>query len=191
MVTCAQIIEQALTMSKVIASGENPEAEEATDGLFALQGMFDQWVTAGVFGIMRDVYKTTDYTAKEQEAITTSGSPTITIPDLFDNECCGEQQRVPRDLACIQIFDRDAQTFRTVIYDRVQWVDIAELELTDECPLAVRGQDGLAASLAVRYVEQFGQGKLTPSVVAKAGQFRAAFGNKRVASRDCGESVYL
>ncbi|MGH8678698.1 MAG: hypothetical protein ACREUQ_10150 [Burkholderiales bacterium] len=177
-------------MAKVIAAGEQPTAEEGDDGLIALQGLYDQWANDRVFGKMKAVYKVADYTAREQDAVTIDGGFTVTIPDTFNWNGDAGTDRTPRDLACIQVIDRDAGTFQTYVYDMIQWVALNGLSLTDQAPLAIRGADGLAASLALRYAEQFGQGKLTASIVTKAEQFRASFGNARVDAHDCRESVY-
>lgn len=193
MPTCADIIAQGLRATRVIAMGENPTEPEADGGLFALQGMFDEWVNNGVFGILTDTYQTSAYTAKEQEIIVTDGSPVITIPTTYDADGCTygspNGQRAPLDLACIQIQDRTAGTLRTWLYDR-SWKRIDALALTDEAPLASRGQAGMAAAVAVRYAETFGQGKVTPLIVNSAGKFMAAIGNRRIAAR-ASETAYF
>jgi hypothetical protein len=186
MPTCADIITQGLRLARVIASGENPKADEATDGMFALQSLFDEWVAGGVFGLMTDTYQTAAYTAKEQQIVITDGSPVITIPTTYD--ACGDTtgnpngQRAPLDLACIQVRDRTAGTVATWLYDGA-WKQIDALALTDEAPLASRGQMGMAAAVAVRFVESFGKGKVTPLMLDSAGKFFAAFGNRRIAAR--------
>lgn len=186
MPTVADTITFALRLARVTASGESPTAEEANDGLFAVQGMFDQWVSSGVFGLMTDNYQTQAYSAKEQEIVITDGSPAITIPTLYDADGNVPPnptgQRAPLDIACIQVQDRTAGTTTSYIYDR-GWTEVQALVLTDPMPLASRGQDGLAACVGIRYVETFGVGKVTPMMINLAGKFMGAMQNRRIAAR--------
>ena len=65
MATCLDIITHALKLSKVLSSGEEPTADESRDGLVALQSLYDQWRTGGMFGELCDYTLEVDETAEE------------------------------------------------------------------------------------------------------------------------------
>lgn len=162
MATCRDIVSRALRMGGVISKGEDPEAAELSDGVMALQGLYDGWFTGGMFGRLKDYYTEDDYDAEVgQRVFITSG--TVTLPDLVDDE------HPPRDLAAIEINDADGR--QAWIWDRQEWVRIDTLAAADEAPLSNRGAEGLAACLAVSIMEEYGASP-GPVTVAKAGAFR-------------------
>lgn len=169
MPTCRDIITRAMQMAKVLPIGDEPSADEANAGLDALNGMYERWVTTGMFGAMKDVYATSDLTAGENERITiTSGA--VTLPTTIDDE------RTPRDLSVVEIFETGAR--QVWVYDRNAWVSLGELGLSDEAPLALRGRSGLAACLAAEWVELFG-GEITSSIARTAAAFRLNIATKQ------------
>jgi len=163
MATCRDVITQALQQSRIAALGDAPEDSEITFGLTVLQSLFDNWVSSGMFGRMKDVYKTIDYTAQEQDRVITSGSPTITIPDAFGDDDKVGTTRPPYDLSLIEVV---GATRKVWLYDTNGWVDINALALGDTCPLARRGN--LAAVLAL---EIHGPFKDAPHIQKAAGNF--------------------
>lgn len=178
MTTCRDTITQALRLTKVIASGDAASADEADDGMVALQSFYDQLVTGGMFGTLRDFYKTDEYEAKEGERITAPAGVTITFPEtLSDNDNGGD--RVPRDLACIETIIDGARTVK--IWDRTGWVDLLGLDLNDTAPLAERNAFGLAAALAVSggFAAMFGSvADIGPDVRVLAAQFNGNISRK-------------
>lgn len=182
MPTCRDIITAALRQARIISPGETPEAEEIDDGLFCLQGMYESWVETGMFGRLADVYKTADYNGLEGEAVTIAGG-NVTVASTFAEDGSTGTDRAPYDLSCIRVFDRDVSTYSTQVYDRFQWVSLTSLTLDAEAPLASRGRDGLAACLAERYVEQFGAGAISTSILRLANNFRMTISLKLGSTR--------
>lgn len=173
MATCNDVIRRALQKARVLAEGEDPTAEQAADGLTALQSLLDGWVTGGMFGALTDVYKSAAYTAKEFERVRKDAAVTITIPDTIEDPQTGET-RTPRDRACIQVVYPSAGTKQSYLYDAQvgDWVQIQSLALTDDTPLQGLGVDGLASVLALDVADEYGV-DVTPSTAAKAARFVA------------------
>lgn len=164
MATCRDIVSRALVMAKIIPRGEDPEADELSDGMTVLQSLYDTWLTGGMFGRLTDVYEPGDYEAGEGERVFID-SGTLTLPTAIDDE------RKPRDLVAIEAFDDDGR--KAYIWDRTEWVRIDSLTADDDAPLASRGVNGLAACVAMNYAEEFGV-ELAVTTVRQAGTFKAA-----------------
>lgn len=175
--TCSDIVTHAATRAKIIRPGGTLKASEADDGMLQLQALYDQWVIGGMFGTFDAVYKTAAYTAFENEAVTTLGSPAITMPTLLALDGSEGTDRAPKDLACVQIFDTTAGTYVAKVYDLFQWVTLTGLALADTAPLALRSANGLADCLAMYWVESFGQ-EPPPNVRRGAQAFMRALSFK-------------
>ena len=163
-------------MAAVLDRDEDPSAAEMRDGLTVLQSLYDGWLHGGMFGRLTDVYEPGDYEAGEGERVYIEDG-TVTLPTEIDD-------RKPRDLVAIEVFDDDGR--KAWVWDRNAWVRIDSLTENDAAPLAARGMNGLAACVAVNYVEEFGEGTITQSMVRQCGQFKAAlsykFGSEREVS---------
>lgn len=149
MATCNDIVTKALQRLSIVGLGRVPTAAEATDGMFALQAIYDGWMQGEFFGSMTDVYATSDYEAGEFEKVFADGA-TITLPDTITD--ANGATRQPNDLAVIGV---NATTWQYYIYDGA-WFETTNLALTSTAPLASRGADGLAALLAMRIAETYG-----------------------------------
>jgi len=161
MTTVRDIVARALRMLGW-RKGRDPRPAELADGLIALQGLYDAWFTGGMFGRLADYYTEDDYEAAVgQRVFATSG--TVTLPELVEDE------HPPRDLSAIEVNDGDGR--RAYIWDRQAWVRIDALADSSDAPLANRGSEGLAASLAVWIAEEYGE---TPGPVtaSKAAAFK-------------------
>lgn len=173
MATVRDIVTRALRMTGIVDREDDPTAAELRDGLTVLQSLYDGWLTNGMFGRLTDVYEPGDYEAGEGERVFLEEG-TLTLPTEID-------ERKPRDLVAIEGFiaggDRVAY-----IWDRTAWVQINDLAEADEAPLANRGENGLAACLAVAYAEEFGA-EIKGSTLMQARNFRTAlsfkFGSER------------
>jgi hypothetical protein len=119
MTTCRDVISYALRQAKVYAPGETPTAEDAADGLVALQSLYDGYRSNGMFGL--PFY--------EEEL------PDTIITDEGD-------EREPWELSLCIVADIP------YVRDHGDWKRLTGLSLDDEPPLAQRGMSGLAASLA-------------------------------------------
>ncbi|HEX7720463.1 MAG TPA: hypothetical protein VF389_11705 [Woeseiaceae bacterium] len=194
MVTCRDIIGAAFRQARVYGAGEDPSSEDAADGLFVLQSMYDGWVSTGAFGDFTEVYKTAAYTAKEGERVVTDGAPVITIPTTFsdgsDDYGGGTgTRRAPKELSVIQVVNRTAGTTETHIYYNGAWEELEGLTLNSPAPLAYYGKAGLAACLALEMADYFGS-QVGMGVGRMAARFMAAFRDRRIASNDRGTADY-
>lgn len=174
--TCQTLITRALRKLNVVGAGVSPAAAEAADALSTLQGMYDGWVTGGVFGAMNDVIKSADYTAKEYDRVRKDGACTITVPTTFEDEYTG-LTRPPRDLAAIQILYPATSARETHLYDATigEWVRIEALALADDPPLFNRNQDGLACCLAEALADEY-QAQVGAQTALRAAKFRSNIG---------------
>lgn len=172
MTTCNEIVTLALRMANVVPIRAVPTASEGEMGLQVLQGMFDQWVWSGMFGRLTDVDKSASYTPTETGERIRISSGSVTLPDTVSRD--GETLP-PYDLSLIEVVDTANETRTVNLYDATvgAWVPINALSLTDECPLANRGQNGLASCLAVAWAETFGV-ELTAGIARNAANFRMA-----------------
>jgi hypothetical protein len=184
MTTCREVITFGLKLARVLSPGDEMEADEATDGLFTLQGMFDAWATGGMFGRLTDVYKEEAYEAAEQERVTSTS--TVTRPTTITND---GDERTPYDLSLIEQIE--SGTRKVYLYDRTAWVRIDALTLDDDCPLAMRGKDGLAAAFAIRFVEMFGGDTITPSVAGMARHFIGQISHKHASTSPVQQGSYF
>ena len=116
-----------------------------------------------------------------------SGTPTITIPDTYSS--CGQEggDRPPYDLSLIEVLN--AGTRNVWLYDRTGWADIANLGLTDECPLSSRGAHGLAAVLATEIDGP--QGFIPDTVRASAAAFLRSLSYKGGSEHPVVAGVYF
>lgn len=176
MATCTQIIKLAMRKLKLLRAGANPTASEGVDYLAVLQDLYVTWVDKGRFGALTEVIATADYTAGENERIRADGH-TITFPLNITDADTG-LNRAPNDLALVVVITAGQEPVRK-IYDanRGEWVSLTGLTANGEAPLSSRGQDGLAACLAVQIADE--NDAAIPEAVAVAQ--RAFLG--RIASR--------
>jgi hypothetical protein len=178
MTTCREILTFALKQARAINMGEDLSAEELTDGMTALQSMFDEWVANGMFGQLTDVYTTADYTANEGERVVAPAGVTVTIPTTI-SDCDGT--RAPRDLSLIETSING--TRQVSLYDRDAWVRIEALTADTACPLARRGVAGLAACVATTFTEMFG-GELGPATLRQGLTFKGSVARKFGSTHD-------
>lgn len=174
MPTCADIITRALRKVRVYSAGETPSAEDMADGLDELQNLYEQWGSNGMFGKLEDVLADSDYDAAPNERITANGSAIITIPTSLEID--GEAT-TPYDTAFIEVVDTVSVTVSRYIYESGAWVEIGNLALSDEAPLAGKGRGGLAACLTLALAEEFGA-QVGPGVARQAASFKMGLAMK-------------
>jgi hypothetical protein len=174
MPTCLEIIARAYQKAKIIGTGESPSAAEAADGLEELKSLYEQWAANGMFGRLADVSTGDDYEASEGERITVTDGATVTIPSTIEDD---GTDYPPFFLSLIEVIDVDAQTVNRWLYDNGAWVDLNDLTLAYEAPLASRGRAGLSACLAMALADEFG-GTIGPSVARQAASFRMSLALK-------------
>jgi len=181
MTTCRDIIALAYRFSRLISLDERPEGAEAVIGLDILQSMYDGWFAAGEFGILNDVYVSSDYTAYEGDRVTRSADEVITLPETYIDESPSYYPHRYHDYYYTNGKERPAFDFSAIeivglsrnIRDNGVWVNINDLTLDSPAPLTSLGKTGLAACLAVENTDFFG-GDISPSTVIKANRFIAA-----------------
>lgn len=168
--TCLDIITYAMRQARVLSLGKEPKANETADGLVALQSLYDEWRTGGMFGTLEDVYLDGDDTAQEGMRYYVPAGFTLTEPtsEYLDST---EVIRQPRDLSLYEALTSTG-THTAKLYDRTEWVSLLGLELTDTAPLSSRNAYGLAACLATSggFIAMFG-GDPSPAVVGLARNF--------------------
>jgi hypothetical protein len=163
MTTCLDIITQAMYRTSILALGRTPRAKETTNGLFVLQGLYDDLMMSGALGELTDVYAIENYTAKEFERVLANGY-TITKPLTIEEDGA---TRAPKDLAVVSIID----TVQTNWVWENGWVSMTGLALGDDAPFASKGADGLACYLALNWIDTFG-GQVAPKVFDRGMRFK-------------------
>jgi hypothetical protein len=193
-----QIIAGALRKIGSLASGEPVKAPEAADALEALRGLYQAFVSEGVFGRQIDFAvpsTTTDFTAREAARYTVEdlASVTITLPTFIENRYWiwtrpygwappggvtpepDFELRPPLDGRIISIADLASVERRLFVWDAAiaRWTSLLDLQLEDEAPLSTRYGQALQAILGVQLASEYGV-ELSPSVVLEAARGRSA-----------------
>lgn len=188
MASCLDIITYAMRQCRILGIGKEPKAAEATEGLVALQSLYDQWLTGGMFGELEDVYLEESDTAEEGKRYFVPTGLTLTAAtSVYDDEGTTRQ---PRDLAVYESLTQ-AGTRTVRLYDRTEWVDLLGLELSDEAPLSKRNALGLAACLATSggFSAVFGA-EPPPQTVALARHFLRNVMGKKGSTQDAEPGTY-
>lgn len=192
--TCLDIVTSALKLARVLRSGGTPSAAESEDGMACLQGLYDSWISGGMFGRLEDVYLTADDTAEEGRRYTLAAGVTLTESTTIAAEDSRDgTERAPRDLAVYESLDSDGN--RSVrLFDRTAWVDLLDLDSSDVAPLSGRGATGLAAALATygAFAAMFGDtATMNPDVRRLASQFLGSLAYKLGSTRDRKTAEYF
>lgn len=147
MPTCRDVVTYSMRLSRIIGVGKQPKAAEAEAGLECLKSFYLELATGGMFGQLRDVQTSVDYAAKPGERVRALSGAAVTLPTQIDGPC---GSRPPYDLSLIEVFDVDQSARSLSIWEagRGEWVELTDLTLNSEAPLASRGLMGLAATLA-------------------------------------------
>lgn len=165
MPTCRDVITRALRKIGDIGRNESPSQADEDMGMSALQNLFDGWTAGGAFGPLRDVHKTSDYTARAGERVRTTFAVTLptyvsedglTYADDYGFGACREDR--PRNRSLIVVVNPSTGERQTNIWDawRGGWIRIEALKPADEAPLAALGADDLACCLARQVADETG-----------------------------------
>lgn len=166
--TIRDTLTRAVRMTGVRALGDDPGAEEFDAGLTALQSMIDSFVALG--GPLTDVLITADYTAGENERVTSDGGPfAVSLPDTVTDSKTG-QPRAPRNGAVVEVCGATPQAY-VYCAQLAAWKPTKGLTFASDQPFGPEHDEGLAAMTAVRLAPDL---QTTPSqwVVALAEQGR-------------------
>ena len=213
MATARDITNGALRKIGKLAGGREPRAQDASDALEALRGLYRQLITFGAFGRLRDVVPTgAAYTAGENERVFRNSDVTMTIdlPELvmrdlpcgplpydeeeayYPNGVIDNAMRPPRDCSVVVI--SDAFTAQTVhyIYDGQQrlWTPIDGLELGGVAPLSFRDPEGLKCLLATQINDEFG-GQLGEMTMRMAANFQSSLISRYSSPAQIGRTEYF
>jgi hypothetical protein len=132
--TCLDIITYAMRQCKILGLGKEPKAAESQEGMVALQSLYDEWRTGGMFGELEDIYLDGNDIAEEGKRYFVPTGITLTAAtSIYDD---GGLTRQPRDLALYETLT-EAGTQTAKLYDRTAWVDLLGLELSDIAPLSL------------------------------------------------------
>jgi hypothetical protein len=158
----------------------------------ALTAWYLSAVEVGTFGALTDVYKSDDYTAKENERVRMDAAITVTLPTTVIDRFSG-CTRPPIDLSPVVV------TYPTVdgypqynLYDAMlgAWVRLDGLGLDDAAPLSQRGPDGLASVVAVLVMEERGM-EPGPLLLSRAARFRLSLAARHGAERQAVRGDYF
>jgi len=170
-------------MNGILGIGVDPTANETSEGMIALQALYDQWLTGGMFGELEDIYLEENDTAEEGKRYFVPTGITLTAPTSVYVDADGET-RQPRDMAVYESLT-EAGTRTAKIYDRTAWVNLIGLASGDTAPLSGRNAYGLAACLATSggFLGHFG-GNPNPTTVATARHFLRNIMDKRGSTQE-------
>lgn len=190
MATCLDVITYALRQCKVIGLGKEAKAAEAEEGLVALQSLYDEWRTGGMFGTLEDIYLDGDDIAEEGKRYYVPSGYSLTAP-TSEYLASDETTRQPRDMALYESLDSDG-TQTAKLYDRIEWVGLLDLGLSDIAPLSGRNGYGLAACLATSggFISAFGA-EPGPAVIALARHFIRNVMGKKGSTQDSSTADYF
>lgn len=198
MKTARDVINLSLKKIGVLRSGGEASASDAADALASLVSLYEEWISQGAFGRVRDVVVNIAGEATAYPSVhvnETVGGVTIELPQTvpYDywytwrpyrdygwglNVPLGgdDGYNVPRDKSVIRITSSENTTRATYIYDGTiqRWMRLDTLGLSDEAPLSARGFDGLASVLAVRMTELFGSELAGPQTMRSANRYNLA-----------------
>lgn len=187
--TCREVVKAALRKLGVADPRREPSAIQSADALASLKSLYEEWITNGAFGQLRDVQATSDLTAwpntrivKQTSAIVVT-LPRVGLGDYAPSNApdwplwdYGFLRMDPRllDMAAVSISNLENDAVEQWVYDARgnRWVSIESLTLDSAAPLATRGVDGLAAVLATRIADEYGDAAtLSGATVAAATRF--------------------
>lgn len=198
MATNLDIIKRAMKKLHVLASGSNPASAQAADGMSALQSLIVELIGQGSLGRLNDVLATSDYTAFENDRIRASNGVTITLPTTITTERCdldpipygyetSTYPRPPYDRSPVIVVGSNytvgatAYTAKTSwMYDAYSgaWVNLNSLTQQGAFPLPDHLEDGFAAMLAERLVDDYDGGEVGAETKRLASVTRLALSTK-------------
>lgn len=198
-ITARETISSALRKVGILRAGGQASDGAATDALSSLSSWYQELITNGTCGRVRDIPVSGPLTATSGAGqhinVLNDEAVTITPPDIVPyyywdtympardygwglNVPLGDDtgENVPTDLSVLRITSKFNNDRATYIYDGTiqRWVRIDNLTLDSETPLSARSPDGVAAVLATRLVDQYGDTLLSVATVQAANRYRLA-----------------
>lgn len=190
MTTNLDIIKRAMKKLHVLPSGGVPSSAEAADGMNALQALIIELIGSGALGRLNDVLATSAYTAYENDRVHASVGVVVTLPTTITTERCDApvpyeletantvSARAPRDRTPIVVIaSTGVATYSVWNTYKNAWVTINSLTKQGDFPFAQYLEDGFAAMLAERLVDDFDQ-QLGAETKRQAGLCRMMLSTK-------------
>lgn len=196
-VTCRTTVTRALRKLGVLRSSGEPTAADAASGLASLQSFYMECISGGAFGRVFNVpisaAGTVTAGGNQHINILTADEVDVDLPATVPmyhwdtwrpcrdygwglNVPLGNDtgENVPRDKSVVSVTTQYGETRATYVYDSPiqRWLRIDSLDLNDEAPLSARSPDGLAALLAVRMADEFGDSTLSPLTLQAANKYK-------------------
>lgn len=191
MATCREVIKRAMRRLNLLAAGREPKASEATDGLTALQGLYQTLVSSGSLGELTAIAIQADYDALEWQRITSTDgvAHTITLPVTITDASTDLGYRMPYDKAVVLVAGATPATY---IYEAVlgDWVLVEGLTLDSVAPLSTQLAEGLAARLALSIADEYGR-DLPPAVARASITFMATLTGRHAEQRQPLAATYF
>lgn len=209
MTTNLDIIKRAMKKIHVLASGDQPTSQEASDCMDALSSLIVEVIGQGSLGRLYDVLATSDVTAMEWARIRcdTPGI-VVTLPATITQAIANSwpwgwpnyegdgsdygwwyyggwncYPRAPFNLAPVVVVDSTGTEAASVyVANKGAWVTISALGQQDTFPFASDMENGFAAMLAERISDDFAQ-PVGPQTSKDAVWFRYALANKYSSQR--------
>lgn len=202
--TIRDVITLALKKLSVIRGSGQPKAQDAADALASLSSFYNELISNGTCGRVRSVPITQAFDGNagynQHVNILTEDAVGVELPDLMPwGWCCNwrpsrdygwglsvpynQGERMPPDMSVVRITSKFNDDRATYLYDAPvqRWMRVDNLNIPDqnavlnrEAPLSSRNMDGLAALLATRVADQFGDGLLSALTVRAANQYKIA-----------------
>lgn len=202
--TIRDVITLALKKLSVIRGSGQPKAQDAADALASLASFYNELISNGTCGRVWAVPVTQAFDGNaghnQHINIITEDTVEIDLPDLMPWAwCCNWRpsrdygwglsipynvgERMPPDMSVVRITSKNDDNRATYLYDAPvqRWMRIDNLNIPDqnavlnrEAPLSSRNMDGLAALLATRIADQFGQDLLSALTLQAANRYKMA-----------------
>lgn len=185
MASCQNIIEGALRKIGVLAAGRSATQNDLDDVLEILKNSYRALITAGTFGVMRDVtiYSGT-YTAKPGDHVFIQTADSVTLPLLVDisnvfdtfsdasTSTFSTTMVSPPDCSVIRVTDVNTNNTIDWLYDgqTKNWGMLYEINLGDTAPLSFRDAEGLKSWLAAQIADEYGA-EISPLTLRNASHF--------------------
>lgn len=183
MATNLDIIKRGLKKIHALAAGTNPSSVQAADAMTALQSLIVEILGQGSLGRLNDVLATADYTARENDRIQASDGITITLPTIITTDSCSPYPylggswcalgpsvgywdygslssgpgRPPRDRSVVVVITDGDPVYNIWSTYKNAWFVVNTLAQTDDFPFADYLENGFAALLAERLVDDYAQ----------------------------------
>lgn len=204
MTTNLDIIKKGLKKLHVLGAGQEPSAVKAAAAMDALQDLIIEMIGQGSLGTLYDYLATSDCTAYENQRIHASSGVVVTLPltitgpppyymwpymgypsgfaygrgyDYGYAYYSQQYPRPPRDRTPVVVITDNVPIYNVWRSYTNEWVVINGLGQQDDFPFTVDLENGFAALLAERLVDDYAQ-QLGPETARQAGACRLMLASK-------------